>query len=89
MEPLEATKARLERLEKGIQRLIAAYERALDEQKMLLLTQRRRREQLREQLLRLRQKVEVALSYGRGDSNMDHTRSATDRSGATEDNKAP
>ncbi len=89
MEPLEAIERRLQRIERAVRALRAAYDRSIQEQKSLLLTHHKQRERLREQLLRLRQKVEVALSYGRGDSDMDDSRAASDDTGVPADNSAP
>ncbi|MCS7153910.1 MAG: hypothetical protein N2253_02430 [Bacteroidia bacterium] len=89
MESLEATKARLARIERGIRQLRQAYEELSYEQKALLLAQRRQKERLRERLLRLREKIELALSYGRRNPNLDDPRTAPHRPGASEDNSAP
>lgn len=88
MEALEEIEKRLQRLEQGIRLLKEAYLRATEEQKALLLKYRQEKRQLRQRLFLLREKVSTALSYGRGDPNLDNSRAATDRPGAPNDNSA-
>lgn len=88
MESLEAIEARLRRLEAGVRRLREAYDALATEQKILILTQRREKERLKARLLHLREKIELALSHGRRDSDMDDTRAAPDSTSAAQDHSA-
>ncbi|MCS7296906.1 MAG: hypothetical protein RMK19_06940 [Bacteroidia bacterium] len=88
MESLLEIEARLRRIEEGLRRWQAACEEALNNQNALILAQRRQRERLKKRLVSLREKIQLALSHGRRDSNMDHIGATTDSSGVAPDDSA-
>lgn len=88
MSSVEEIEARLARLEAQIRALKEAKEAAENEKKNLLLAWQGQRERVRAQLLVLRQKVEGALSHGRGDTYLDPSGASLDCTGVPRDDSA-
>lgn len=81
--PSEARlKARLQRIERGVQALVEAWHKAEDNRKTLILSWRKQCATAQTHVAQLRQKVERALAYvRRDDAKLAYFRATPDRSG--------
>lgn len=77
-----ALKARLQRIEQGVQALVEAWHKAEENRKALILSWRKQCATAQAHVAQLRQKVESALAYvRRDDPKLAYLRAAPDGSG--------